>query len=190
MDDAISFSPLHNHLLIAMPTLMDETFYRAVIFVCEHTREGASGIIINQPLELSLGELFERMDISPSSELTPDLPILLGGPLHPERGFVLHQDKTLWRSTFVIEDNIAITTSRDILESMAKGEHYHHTLVTLGYAGWSAGQLEEEIRNNCWLIAPATPDILFDTPFGQRWKAAAGLLGIDINTISGFSGHG
>lgn len=188
--ESAHFSPLHNHFLIAMPTLTDETFYRAVVYLCEHTQEGATGIIINQPLDLSLGEVFDRMEIAPTADLTKDIPVLLGGPLHPERGFVLHQDQNQWRSTYVIDDGIAITTSRDILESIGQGENYQNTLIALGYAGWTAGQLEEEIANNFWLSVPANSEILFNTPFPQRWKAAAALLGIDINTISNFSGHG
>ncbi len=190
MSELDHFSPLHNHFLIAMPTLADETFYRAVIYLCEHTQEGATGIIINQPLDLSLGDVFDRMAISAEDNNINDLPVLLGGPLHPERGFVLHQDQQQWRSTFVIDNSIAITTSRDVLESMAAGQHHPHTLVTLGYAGWTAGQLETELAQNFWLSVPANSEILFNTPFSQRWKAAAALLGIDINTISNFTGHG
>lgn len=190
MGDFSTFSPLHNHFLIAMPTLADETFYRAVIYLCEHTREGATGIIINQPLDLSLGDVFDRMEIAVIAETCKTLPVLLGGPLHPERGFVLHQGEQHWRSTFTIDSDLSVTTSRDILEDMAKSGEYDNTLVTLGYAGWTAGQLEEELAKNFWLSVPASTEILFRTPFHQRWNAAAALLGIDINTISNFSGHG
>lgn len=188
MKELRSFSPLHNHFLIAMPTLADEIFHHAVIYLCEHTQEGATGIIINQPLELGLDEVLEKMDIKP--EKMDNQAVLLGGPLHPERGFVLHENTSEWRSTFVIDNVRSVTTSRDILESIAKGETpLDNTLIALGFAGWEAGQLEEELAQNRWLSVPATHEILFRTPFQDRWKAAAALLGIDINLITNFSGH-
>lgn len=190
MSEFSDFSPLHNHFLIAMPTLADETFHRAVIYLCEHSREGATGIIINQPLDISLGDVFERMSLKSEADHINQMSVLLGGPLHPERGFVLHEGKQQWRSTFTIDNNLSITTSRDILEDIATGADHGNTLITLGYAGWSAGQLEDELKSNFWLSVPASTEILFHTPFHLRWKAAAALLGIDINIISNFSGHG
>lgn len=185
----MTFSPLHNHFLIAMPTLADDVFHHAVIYLCEHTQEGATGIIINQPLELGLRDVLEKMDIQTDASLS-NPPVLLGGPSHPERGFVLHENNKDWRSTFVIDNSIAVTTSRDVLESIATGETpLKNTLVALGYAGWEAGQLEEELANNLWLSVPATKKILFDTPYTDRWRSSAALLGIDINTISNFSGQ-
>jgi len=187
----VSFSSLHHHFLIAMPTLGNDLFYQSVIYICEHTQTGATGIIINQPLDLRLNDILERMKIVSTHETVENVPVLQGGPLHTERGFVLHQDQKQWRSTFTIADNLSITTSRDVLEDIAAGNKPHQNiLITLGYSGWDDGQLEEEIAKNYWLVVPANTKILFETPFSERWKTAAALLGIDINQISNFSGHG
>lgn len=180
---------LTNHFLIAMPQLADPNFFQTVTYICEHNEEGAMGIIINRPVDISLGEILEHMDISAEpSEHTKKM-VYMGGPVQPERGFVLHKPHATWDSTLPITDHISITTSRDILLAIAKQTGPEQYLIALGYAGWGAGQLEREIVDNAWLSGPADDRILFDLPNEQRWSAAAALLGVDLNLISGRPGH-
>ncbi len=180
---------LTNHFLIAMPALVDPNFHQTVTYICEHNADGALGIVINRPLDLTLGDLLGQMDLSTADRRVSTRPIHLGGPVQQERGFVLHQPPGSWDSSLRVTDDIAVTTSRDVLSAMARGEGPERTLVALGYAGWGAGQLEREIADNAWLSGPADPHILFDIPDDQRWSAAAGLLGIDLNLLSTDAGH-
>lgn len=178
-----------NHFLIAMPTLTDPYFAQAVAYVCEHNENGAIGIVINHPLDLSLAEVFKQMDISAESAHTSNLAVLCGGPVHPERGFVIHTPGGNWRSSLEMNSEISVTTSRDILQAIAENQGPADVIITLGYASWTAGQLEQEILDNFWLTCPVNTDILFKTPFVDRWQAAMQLLGIDINKLSGDVGH-
>lgn len=180
---------LTGHLLIAMPAMDDPNFHRTVTYVCEHSEQGALGLVINRPLELKLGMVFEQLDLDVASPGAADRPILQGGPVQPERGFVLHDSPQSYDSTINVGDTIFVTTSQDILADVAAGQGPEHMLFTLGYAGWAAGQLEHEITANAWLSVPASPQIIFDTPFERRWQAAARLLGIDLANLSGVAGH-
>ncbi|CAN5198734.1 YqgE/AlgH family protein [soil metagenome] len=180
---------LGSHLLIAMPALGDPNFHRTVTLICEHSSEGALGIIINRPTTMPLRHVFEQLSLEPASPGLADQPVLNGGPVQQERGFVLHEPGGDWESTLEISDRIQVTTSRDVLTAMAEGSGPPHAIVALGYAGWEAGQLEAEIRANAWLSAPASSAIVFELPFEQRWAAATNLLGIDPSRLSGQAGH-
>lgn len=180
---------LTNHFLIAMPQLADPNFFHTVTYICEHNQEGALGIVINRPLDLKLGEILDHMDIETGSETVTERVVYMGGPVQQERGFVLHRPATQWDSTLLITEAIGLTTSRDVLTAMARGEGPVESLVALGYAGWGAGQLEEELAANAWLSGPADERILFHTPVEKRWEEAAALLGVDLNLLSGEAGH-
>jgi len=180
---------LSNRFLIAMPTLQDADFYRTVTYICEHDEQGAMGIIINRPLDLELADILEQMDINPDTPEAIHQPVFSGGPVQTERGFVLHPSNQSWDATNKITDEISITTSKDILHAIAAGNGPEQSLVALGYAGWGAGQLEKELAENTWLSGPADAQIIFSHPPEQRWQAAAQLLGVDLNLISGQTGH-
>jgi Putative transcriptional regulator len=180
---------LTNHFLIAMPALVDPNFFQTVTYICEHNAQGALGIIINRPLNIVIGELLEHMGIEVKGKDLARLPVYMGGPVQRERGFVLHDLPGEWEATLKVSNKIAVTTSRDILTTIARGEGPEHVLVALGYAGWGAGQLEREIMENAWLSGPADSEILFEIPDQDRWQAAAALLGVDINLLSSDVGH-
>lgn len=181
---------LTNHFLIAMPTLQDSNFFHTVTYICEHNEHGAMGIVINRPIGFELGDILMQLDIK--SEIDQNLSnqtVYQGGPVQTDRGFVLHPGSDQWDSTLQVTPEVSVTTSRDILESLAKGEGPEPTLVALGYAGWASGQLEDELGSNAWLSGPADTDIIFDLPAEKRWHAAANLLGVDLNLMSGETGH-
>ncbi len=180
---------LTNHLLIAMPGMGDPNFTHSVTYICEHNEEGAMGITINRPLDVNLGDILDHMEISCTAESVRDRPVFMGGPVNIERGFVLHTPAGGWESTLKITDDIGLTTSKDILQALAEGAGPTRALIALGYAGWGEGQLETELAENAWLSAEATPEILFDLPIEERWNAAARILGIDMNLLSGEMGH-
>ncbi len=185
------YTNLTNHFLIAMPGLHDPNFEKTVTYICEHTSEhGAMGIIINSPLDIPMSEILEQLDIDhPISRLENSI-IYLGGPVSSDRGFVLHEStSTRWDSTLVVKDGISITTSRDILQAIARGKGPEKRLLALGYAGWSPGQLEQELAANAWLCGPADEAIIFDQPASQRWQAAARDLGVDLSLLSTETGH-
>lgn len=180
---------LTNHFLIAMPGLADPNFYQTVTYVCAHNEDGAMGIIINRPLDLQLGDMLVHMEMEITDEAVHRVPVYEGGPVQKERGFVLHEPGHEWDAMLRVSDELVVTTSRDVLAAVAKGEGPRHALVALGYAGWGAGQLEREIVDNAWLSGPADPQILFDLPSEQRWAASARLLGVDLNLLSSQAGH-
>jgi len=180
---------LRNHFLIAMPTLVDPNFSHTVTYLCEHNEEGAMGIVINRHMPITLAEVLEQMAIEPSSKLDTDVPVHEGGPVQPEHGFVIHSPVGAWESSLSITDEIALTTSRDILAAIGHNEGPRKYLIALGYAGWGAGQLEQELAQNVWLSGPATSEILFDLPLEERWAAAAAQLGIDLSLLSSEIGH-
>lgn len=180
---------LTGHLLIAMPAMADPNFVRTVTYICEHNADGALGIVINRPLQMDLGEVFQQLSLQPTDPALGRQPVLRGGPVQIERGFVLHEPAQAWEATVPVSDTVHLTTSQDILAAMASGAGPRRTLMALGYAGWGAGQLESELIANAWLSVPASPAIVFDTPFEQRWMAAAALLGINLATISPDAGH-
>lgn len=178
-----------NHFLIAMPSLADPNFYHSVTYVCEHNENGAMGLVINHSLELTLGDVLDQMDIDSDDPAVNGQQVFAGGPVQPERGFVLHRPAGSWDSMLAVTDDIAITTSRDILQSLASGDGPGDSLVALGYAGWAAGQLEQEMLANAWLSGPADHDIIFRVPSDERWRAAASLLGVDLDRLSEDVGH-
>jgi putative transcriptional regulator len=180
---------LTGHLLIAMPLMTDPNFHRSVTYICEHSENGALGLVINRPMEMDLDEIFQQLSMQQNESMPGRWPVLRGGPVQPERGFVLHESPEEWDSTVNVTNSIHVTTSQDILSAMASGSGPDRALVALGYAGWGAGQLEEEISANAWLSAPASPQIIFDTPFEARWQKSAELLGVDLATISTDAGH-
>ncbi|MCB1851776.1 MAG: YqgE/AlgH family protein [Gammaproteobacteria bacterium] len=182
-------SNLTNHFLIAMPGLKDGNFFHTVTYICEHNNNGAMGIVLNRPTDIQLFDLLEQLDITESAPEMGQQQIYIGGPVQTDRGFVLHTMERKWDSTVAITDQIGITTSRDILQSIATGGGPKKSLIALGYAGWAAGQLESELKANAWLNGPADLYTLFDLPSEQRWNAAARLLGVDLNLLSGETGH-
>ena len=172
-----------------MPAMDDPNFAQGVTLLCQHNDEGAMGLMINRPSDFTLGEVLGQMQITIEVTALADVPVLLGGPVQADRGFVLHDDPRDWGSTLRFGNGLAISTSRDILEAMAKGEGPENALIALGYAGWSAGQLEEEIAANSWLTVEADQAILFRTPIGARWQAAAKSLGINLAQVTDYSGR-
>jgi putative transcriptional regulator len=180
---------LTNQFLIAMPNLLDPNFFHSVTYICEHNENGAMGIVINQPVDLTLGELITQIGTDRAPSDLFDQSVYRGGPVETERGFVLHQPIGDWDSTLPITDVIGISTSNDIIEAIAAGNGPKQCLVALGYAGWGAGQLEQEMADNAWLSGPADTRIIFDTQVERRWEEAARLLGVDINQLSGDAGH-
>ncbi len=180
---------LTNQFLIAMPALADTNFAQTVTFIWEHNADGALGIIINRPLQMRLADVFEQLKMPTAEGIDGHQHVLQGGPVQTDRGFVVHHIGGEWEHTKQISSRIQVTTSPDILSAMAQGTGPGTALVALGYAGWSAGQLESEIAQNAWLTAPCDERILFDMPYEQRWRAAGRLLGIDLATISPHVGH-
>jgi len=180
---------LTHHFLIAMPGTQEGVFAGALIYICEHNENGALGIVVNRPLSLALGEMFDQIKIPLHQPNLEQMPIYFGGPVQTERGFVLHDTHGEWQSTLRINDKLSLTTSKDILEAMGEGTGPRHLLVTLGYSGWDQGQLEHEISENTWLTVPASEHILFELPPEERLAAAMALLGVDYASLSEEAGH-
>lgn len=179
-----------NQLLIAMPNLVDPSFFHGVTFVCQHNSEGALGLVINHPMEMTLGDIFEQMDIIAVDKKISAIPIFSGGPVQQERGFVLHHtSEQQWESSIEVSDTLSLTTSRDILKAIAEGKGPEKFLITLGYAGWGEDQLETEMKSNAWLSTQYDESVVFDTPISQRWSAAANKMGLDINLLTSQVGH-
>ena len=186
-------SNLTGHFLIAMPSLNDGFFNQSVTYICEHNESGSFGIIINQESEITLGQVIEEMKIDAdgngNDNRHKDQAIFIGGPVDQGRGFILHRPKGEWLSSLKINDHIALTSSKDILQAIASNNGPEENIVALGYAGWAAGQLEKELASNTWLSCPADEQIIFNTPVAGRWKAAAKLIGIDLSLLSSDIGH-
>ena len=180
---------LTNHFLIAMPGMADPHFSRTLTLICEHSEKGAIGLVVNKPIDVTLGNLFEQVNIDLQDEALRLESVFFGGPVLIDRGFVLHQPLADWNSTLTIDDDPGLTTSRDILEAMAAGTGPGRTLVTLGYAGWAPGQIEDEIKRNGWLTVAARPGLIFDLPPEERLDAAMGLLGLNYGNLSDVAGH-
>lgn len=180
---------LKHQFLIAMPAMADPNFSGAVVYICDHSDRGALGLVINRPTDLVLSALFDRIELKLEIAPLKDSPVFFGGPVQTERGFVLHVPPGLYSSTLRVTPEISLTTSKDVLEAVADGSGPDKMLVTLGYAGWGAGQLEGEIAANAWLTVNAEPDVIFDTPADERYGAALKLLGIDSGQLSGQAGH-
>lgn len=182
---------LRNQLLIATPTLADGIFKSSVTYICEHNEDGAMGIIINRPSDLMIKDILEDINVIENAEFE-SRPVMVGGPVDLERGFVLHQtepDQIEWLSSLQVTEDVALTGSKDILVSLVEGQGPKNFLLVLGYAGWSAGQLEQELMENAWLTSPATPEILFSTPYHLRAAAAAKLLGVDLSALATQGGN-
>lgn len=185
---------LNNHFLIAMPSLNDPNFHQSVSYICEHNEEGAMGVVINRLTELTFADLCDQLEIEITDNDVAEYPIYHGGPVENERGFILHTPVGDWESTLAVTKDIGLTMSQDIIQAIAEGYDSdnappEHFIITLGYAGWSEDQLEDEIAENVWLNVPATKDILFKTPVEQRWNAAAASLGINLQQLSTDIGH-
>lgn len=182
------------HLLIAMPNLTDPYFAKSVTLICTHNADGAMGVVINRPTDMTYGLLFEKINLALADIALSGRPVLYGGPVQPERGFVIHQAGGEWDSSITISENIALTTSKDILLAVAENKGPQKLLLSLGYAGWVAGQLEQEIAQNAWLSvkpsdAPTLQKLLFETPHEEQLSAAMALLGFDPSMLSDVAGH-
>ena len=184
---------LTNQFLIAMPVMADDTFAGSVIYLCEHTENGALGLVINKPIDITLKNLFDKVELTLHTAALAEQPVYFGGPVQTERGFVLHEKignaDSPYNSTLSIPGGLEMTTSKDVLEALSHGGGPKRLLITLGYSGWGAGQLEDEIGRNGWLNVDAAPEIIFDTPVDQRYGRAISLLGIDPNMLSQDAGH-
>ena len=183
---------LANHFLIAMPSIQDPIFGGTVVYVCEHNEKGVLGVVINKPTDMTMEVLFDRVDLKLAPGLRSsvvDQPIMFGGPVQDDRGFVLHSPGGRYSSSLTVTDDVAFTTSIDVLEAVASGAGPARMLVSIGYAGWSPGQLEEEISRNGWLTVAADPRVLFDLPIDERYTAAIKLLGIDPLMLATEAGH-
>jgi putative transcriptional regulator len=194
-----SATNLTNQFLIAMPGMADDNFAGSVVYLCEHTERGALGLVINKPSDIKLGTLFEKVELTLDRAELAEQPVYIGGPVQTERGFVLHEPvepaegdggESPYNSSLQVPGGLSMTTSKDVLEALASGNGPKRVLVTLGYSGWSAGQLEDEIARNGWITVDAEPAVIFDTPTEQRYERALSLLGIDARMLSSEAGHG
>jgi len=193
-EDASSY--LQSQLLIAMPSMGDPTFKQTVTLICQHNEEGCFGLTINRPIQITLDELFDQLHIETQNTKMKSEIALKGGPVQPDQGFVIHDSvlnadnsRKTWENTLKINDDLAVTASRDILFDIAKGEGPKNYLLALGCASWTAGQIEQEVLDNAWLNCPSDNKILFDTPYEKRWNSAIDTLGFDVNLISHTAGH-
>jgi len=180
---------LENQMLVAMPGMLDPNFSRSVTLLCQHSSEGAIGITINRESNFTLGEIFDQLDLECEDEALRDQPVLEGGPVNPDRGFVLHTPTEGFESSMPLAGDIMVTTSRDVLAAIAAGDGPEQYVVALGYAGWGDGQLEDEMRQNAWLSVPADRAIVFDAPLPDRWNRAVSNLGIDISNLHDVGGR-
>lgn len=189
------FVYLDNQLLVATPSMMDPYFQKSVVYICEHSDKGAMGIVINHSMSITLHDLLLHMEIISPNDKEEDLPaiihqaVLSGGPVQRERGFVLHYPAGNWQSSFVMRNDLTVTTSRDILQAIVNNQGPEKALIALGYTGWEPGQLEEELISNTWINCPADLKLIFDTPAEQRWAAAGKLMGIDLSSLPDTAGH-
>jgi putative transcriptional regulator len=182
-------SCLAGHFLIAMPSMVDPNFKNTVTYLCEHSEKGALGVVVNRQTEIAMESLFDQIEVKVTHLGLGQRKVHFGGPVSVEHGFVLHRPHGLWNSSIVVGEELALTTSKDILEAVADGKGPDDWLLTLGYAGWGAGQLEEEIAQNAWLSVPATADLLFETPTEQLFDAAMQRLGVSKFALSSVAGH-
>lgn len=198
MTDDVQSINLTNHFLIAMPDMADDTFSRSVIYVCEHSQHGALGLIINKPGKINMADLFEKVDLQLARGDLGMQPVFHGGPVQPDRGFVLHEpitaeglapDDSIYASTLVVPGGLEMTTSRDVLEALSSGSGPRRVLVTLGYSAWAEGQLESEIAGNTWLTVDADERVIFDVPVDKRYESAMGLLGLETWMLAPGAGH-
>ena len=180
---------LTHQFLIAMPNMVDPHFSKTLTYICEHNEQGALGLVINRPTDMTLAQLLDQVSIPVTSRQCESIAVHFGGPVQTDRGFVLHGPVGNWQSTLSISPGIGLTTSKDILQAVACGEGPHHMLVTLGYSGWAPGQIEQELAQNAWLTVAARDDVIFDLPPAQRLAAAMAMLGVDYASLSEHAGH-
>ena len=180
---------LTHQFLIAMPAMADTCFSKTLIYICEHNEQGALGVVINRVVDLTLESLFDQLEIPCNNSDPKILPVLFGGPVQQDRGFVLHQPIGDWQATLTINHELGLTTSPDILQAIANGEGPEKVLVTLGYSGWGPDQIEHELAQNDWLTVAASPGIMFNLSPDERLPAAMQMLGIDFSSLSGEVGH-
>ena len=180
---------LTNHFLIAMPGMADPNFSRTLTYICEHNADGALGVVVNRPIDLTLAALFDRLNLLLDSEQVGKAAVYFGGPVQTDCGFVLHNPVGDWKSTLAVKEGVGLTTTKDVLEAIGQGGGPEKFLVSLGYSGWGAGQLESELKQNAWLTVEAKDAILFDLPAEARLPAAMGLLGVDYASLSDEAGH-
>ncbi|WED22209.1 YqgE/AlgH family protein [Vibrio sp. JC009] len=184
---------LANHFLVAMPGMQDPFFQRSVIYICEHTDEGAMGIVVNAPIDITVGGMLQQVEVEPDQpQVNPQSlsqQVLSGGPVSEDRGFILHRPKDKYHSSIQMTDDLSVTTSKDILGVLGTEAEPKDYIVALGYSGWTAGQLEHELAENSWLTVEADPSVIFDTPVQDRWNRAVKMLGIDAAQLSADAGH-
>lgn len=180
---------LTNHFLIAMPSMVDPYFSKALTYICEHNEQGALGVVVNRPMDMTLESLFQQISLPLTESHLAALPVHFGGPVQMDRGFVLHRPLGEWQSTLAVKGDVGLTTSKDILEALGSGGGPAQVLVTLGYAGWAPGQLEHEIKQNAWLTVTAEPQVIFEMPSQERLQAAMNLLGVNFATLAEDAGH-
>ncbi|MEP0356762.1 MAG: YqgE/AlgH family protein [Paraglaciecola sp.] len=181
---------LQNYLLIATPSMEDPYFTRTVTYICEHNESGAMGLVINQPVGMELKELVNQVDENAEViDAKANEIVLAGGPVSQDRGFILHTSQPGWSSSLTMTPEIMVTTSKDIISSLGNAQAPEKSLVILGYAGWSAGQLEEEIQTNSWLMVEADTELLFDVPIHKKWETAVHRLGVDVWQLGPDVGH-
>jgi len=180
---------LTDHFLIAMPAMVDPYFARTLTYVCEHNDQGALGVVVNRPIDMTLSALLKQVNVPHDEPALAQVPVHFGGPVQIDRGFVLHQPVGEWQSTLPVDNRVGLTTSKDILQAVGRGEGPQKLFVTLGYAGWAPGQLENELAQNAWLTVKASDGIIFDLPSEERLTAAMHLLGIDFASLSEQAGH-
>ena len=180
---------LTNHFLIAMPNMADPYFSKSLTYICEHNEQGALGVVVNRPIDMTLQALFEQISIPLGETRLRSIAVHFGGPVQIDRGFVLHKPLGEWQSTLAVNQELGLTTSKDILQAVGRGNGPRQILVTLGYAGWAPGQLEHELAQNAWLSVPAKTHVIFDLPAEERLPAAMDLLGVNFATLSEDAGH-
>jgi putative transcriptional regulator len=180
---------LTQHFLIAMPGMADPNFAKSLTFVCEHNEQGALGIVVNRPTEMNLHALLEQVSVAPEGDEFKEVAVYFGGPVQVDRGFVLHTPLGEWQSTLAVGSEMGLTTSKDVLQALARGDGPRQVLVTLGYSGWAPGQLEHELAQNAWLTVQAKPEVIFDLAPEDRLPAAMSLLGVDYAKLSDTAGH-
>lgn len=178
-----------NHFVIAMPGFEDPSFRHAVIYICEHHQQGTVGLMINRPMPFSLGLVFDQLKIEPINVSRNGMPLLFGGPMQPERGFVIHRPFGEWKSSLTLQDGVTVTTSNDIIRAIALDNGPNDALVTLGFAGWNEHQLEHEVMDNKWLICPYKSELMYEVPFEKRWEYAGSIIGVNMNLLTSDSGH-
>ena len=184
-----SFASLKNHFLIALPSLREGIFAHSITYLCEHDEEGAMGLIINRPLDMSVDEVLEQLELKEHRHTHAE-PVYAGGPVHTDRGFVLHRrGREQWDATLDVSSEISLTSSLDILDAIARDSGPQQSLIALGYAGWAPGQLDAEIQANGWLLVPADSQLVFGLDNQAKWQQAMAKLGIDLSLLSNEAGH-